>query len=72
MSQEPVGLDLSENNRTRIYTVTEITEEIREILESSFENIWVEGEVSNFRCPSSGHFYFTLKDETSQIRAVMF
>jgi len=72
MSQEPVGLDLSENNRTRIYTVTELTEEIREILESSFENIWVEGEVSNFRCPSSGHFYFTLKDETSQIRAVMF
>jgi exodeoxyribonuclease VII large subunit len=66
------NLKLSDDTETRIYTVTEITEKIREILESSFENIWVEGEVSNFRCPLSGHFYFTLKDEMSQIRAVMF
>lgn len=60
------------NDRTRIYTVSEITSQIRDLLESSFDNIWVEGEVSNFRCPTSGHFYFTLKDEMSQIRAVMF
>jgi exodeoxyribonuclease VII large subunit len=41
-------------------------------LEEGFPDLWVEGEVSNLRIPSSGHLYFTLKDEASQIRAVLF
>lgn len=58
--------------KARIYTVSELTAEIRVILEDSFSGIWLEGEVSNFRTHSSGHMYFTLKDEESQIRAAMF
>jgi exodeoxyribonuclease VII large subunit len=58
--------------RPRIYTVSTLTEEIRNLLETNFEFIWVEGEISNFRAPTSGHLYLSLKDEKSQIRAVMF
>ena len=53
-------------------TVTELTTNIRTSLERTFSDIWVQGEVSNLRVPSSGHMYFTLKDEKSQIRAVVF
>lgn len=55
-----------------IYTVTELTVQIKNSLESLFPHIWVEGEISNLRMPSSGHYYFTLKDSQSQLRAVMF
>ena len=55
-----------------IYTVSALTAEIRDILEANLDEIWVEGEVSNLRVPPSGHFYFTLKDESSQIQAVIF
>jgi len=55
-----------------ILTVRELTERIRFVLESSFDSIWVEGEISNLRKPASGHLYFTLKDEQAQIRAVIF
>jgi len=59
-------------SKPRIHTVSTLTEEIRNLLEDHFQFIWVEGEISNFRAPSSGHFYMSLKDEKSQIRAVMF
>ncbi|MEW6375327.1 MAG: exodeoxyribonuclease VII large subunit [Thermodesulfobacteriota bacterium] len=55
-----------------ILTVSELTQEIKEILEDKFPDIWVEGEISNLRIPPSGHIYFTLKDDFSQIRAVLF
>jgi exodeoxyribonuclease VII large subunit len=55
-----------------IYTVAQLTAEIKTLLEGSFEHVWVEGEISNLRLPSSGHLYFTLKDESAQIRTVMF
>lgn len=55
-----------------VLTVTELSFKIRACLEHSFSEIWVQGEVSNLRTPSSGHLYFTLKDNQSQIRAVMF
>lgn len=55
-----------------VYTVSRLTAEITDILETSFGEVWVEGELSNLRIPPSGHFYFTLKDEASQIHAVMF
>ncbi|MGH7424155.1 MAG: exodeoxyribonuclease VII large subunit, partial [Candidatus Methylomirabilales bacterium] len=56
----------------QILTVSELTLLVRDRLEQSFPDIWVEGEVSNLRTPSSGHLYFTLKDQSSQIRAVLF
>lgn len=56
----------------QVYTVSRLTQEIREVLEGRFPSVWVEGEISNFHLHSSGHMYFTLKDERSQIRAVMF
>jgi len=56
----------------KILTVSELTLEIKHHLEEGFGEIWVEGEISNFRSPSSGHYYFTLKDGESQIRAVIF
>jgi len=55
-----------------ILTVSLLNASIKEILEDAFPFLWVEGEISNLRRPSSGHIYFTLKDETSQIRAVIF
>lgn len=55
-----------------ILTVTELTQEIKGLLDHHFSDIWVEGEISNLRIPPSGHIYFTLKDEFSQIRAVLF
>src|SRR5918999_4067973 len=55
-----------------ILTVSEVTERIKIVLEDTFFDLWVEGEISNLRAPSSGHAYLTLKDEHSQVRAVLF
>jgi exodeoxyribonuclease VII large subunit len=55
-----------------ILTVSELTQEIKDILEMQFADILVEGEISNLRVPPSGHIYFTLKDDLSQIRVVLF
>src|SRR5437899_3499917 len=55
-----------------LYTVSALTALLRVHIESAFPNIWVEGEVSNLRIPTSGHAYFTLKDAASQMRAVLF
>ena len=54
-----------------IYTVAELTHEIRDILERHIGTAWVTGEVSNLRRPASGHYYFTLKDELAQLSVVM-
>ena len=57
----------------KIYSVSELSAEIRDMLERRFIDVWVEGELSNFKQPSaSGHLYFTLKDEREQISAVCF
>jgi exodeoxyribonuclease VII large subunit len=56
----------------KVFTVSELTGEIKALLEEEFPFIWVEGEISNFRVPPSGHFYFSLKDPASQVRAVFF
>ena len=55
----------------RVYTVSQLTEVIKADLESAFPLVWVEGEISNFKRAPSGHLYFTLKDERSQLQAVM-
>ncbi len=64
-------LKLSSHSRN-ILSVAQLTNRIKSLLEKSFPFVWISGELSNFRVPSSGHFYFTLKDSTSQIAAVMF
>jgi len=56
----------------RIFTVSELTALVKAQLETTFNDIWVEGEVSNLRCPPSGHLYFSLKDRAGQLRAVCF
>ncbi len=58
--------------QSHILTVTQLTRQIRDLLEGTFSEIWVEGEISNLTAPQSGHIYFTLKDEQAQIRAVLF
>ena len=58
--------------RRRVLTVSELTAGIRSSLEQEFREVWVEGEVSNCRIWNTGHVYFTLKDQGSQLKAVMF
>src|SRR5512139_4086652 len=57
--------------RRRALTVSELTDRIQGVLETEFVDVWVEVEVSNLKLASSGHWYFSLKDERSQIRAVV-
>ncbi|MFT5447654.1 MAG: exodeoxyribonuclease VII large subunit [Gammaproteobacteria bacterium] len=56
----------------RIFSVTELNMQARELLESNFATLWVEGELSNLARPRSGHIYFTLKDDGCQVRCAMF
>jgi len=55
-----------------VYSVSDLTKNIKKILEEKYPIIWINGEISNLRIPSSGHAYFTLKDEKAQISAVLF
>lgn len=55
-----------------VLSISDLNALIRESLETGFAQIWVQGEVSNFKAHSSGHWYFSLKDAKSQISAVMF
>jgi exodeoxyribonuclease VII large subunit len=55
-----------------IYTVSRLTEEVKALLGAAFSRVWVEGEVSNFKRHTSGHLYFCLKDDKTQLKAVMF
>ena len=63
---------MSREKAEHIYTVTELTRGIRALLEENFGRIWVCGEVSNLRRHGSGHVYFTLKDDKSQLSVVLF
>ncbi len=56
----------------RVHTVTEVTRRLRELIEHGMGELWVEGEVSNLRRQSSGHQYFTLKDDSCQLQCVLF
>ena len=66
------GLPLFDAASRKFLTVSELNELIKGTLETQLDGLWVQGEISNFRVPPSGHFYFTLKDDKSQISAVMF
>ena len=55
-----------------IYSVSRLNREVRVLLERGFGSLWLEAEISNFARPSSGHWYFSLKDATAQVRCAMF
>src|SRR5580700_4976781 len=55
-----------------IYSVSRLNREVRVLLERGFGTLWVEAEISNFSRPSSGHWYFSLKDANAQVRCAMF
>ena len=55
-----------------IWSVSALNFEIKTMLEKGIGSIWIEGEISNFASPASGHWYFSLKDERAQLRAAMF
>jgi exodeoxyribonuclease VII large subunit len=67
--EEP--LDAEDPTTEAVWSVGELTAHLKDLLETSFPAVWVSGEISNFSRPSSGHCYFTLKDDQAQIRAVM-
>ncbi len=56
----------------QVLSVTDLTRRVKDLLEEKFPSLWVEGEVSNLRSPSSGHVYFTLKDANAQLAVVLF
>jgi exodeoxyribonuclease VII large subunit len=55
----------------RVLTVAQLTAQLKAVVEGQFADVWVAGEISNFSRPQSGHCYFTLKDDTAQLRAVV-
>ena len=64
-------LEIQNRTQQRVYSITELTRQIKFLLESHFPNVWVKGEISNFKLHSSGHMYFSLKDENAQLPCVM-
>ena len=69
---QPLFQALFDETERRPLTVSQLTNSIRSALEARFQAVWVEGEISNFKDHSSGHWYFTLKDENAQLRAKCF
>lgn len=65
-------MSLFNESERRPLTVSELTSQVRGALENRFASVWVEGEISNFRAHTSGHWYFTVKDESAQLRAKCF
>jgi exodeoxyribonuclease VII large subunit len=65
-------LSLFDEVERRPLTVSELTSQVRGTLENRFASVWVEGEISNFKAHASGHWYFTVKDESAQLRSTCF
>jgi len=70
--EPPAPIVPQAQRRRRILTVSELTADVRTLLEERFVEVWVEGELSNSRVWNTGHMYFTLKDTGAQIKGVMF
>jgi exodeoxyribonuclease VII large subunit len=70
--EEPEPEDATPPPPRRVLTVSELTGSLRELLETAFPDVWVEGELSNAKVWTTGHLYFTLKDGSAQIKGVMF
>ena len=67
----PTQQQLFGDQPTEILSVSEVTAQIKDLLEGAFPDVWVEAEISNFARPQSGHCYLTLKDDRAQLRAVI-
>ena len=65
-------INSSKPNEAKVFSVKEINHLVRELLEQSFPSFWISGEISNFISASSGHWYFSLKDDEAQVRCTMF
>lgn len=63
---------MSTLNSPSIFTVSRLNQTVRLLMEQEMGHVWISGEISNFSQPSSGHWYFTLKDDTAQVRCAMF
>jgi exodeoxyribonuclease VII large subunit len=70
MEDQQISLDFGAGGR--IFTVSELNSAIRSLLDGSFHDVWVAGEISGVKLAASGHYYFTLKDEQAQLRSVCF
>jgi exodeoxyribonuclease VII large subunit len=66
------SLSLGLDQNAEVLTVSALNREVRQLIEESLGSVWVEGEISNLAKPSSGHIYFSLKDEKAQVRCAMF
>ncbi len=65
-------LEPKEEADVKVYSVSELNNQIKKILEGKFNEVWIKAEISNFKAHTSGHFYFSLKDQKCQVAAVMF
>jgi len=72
MAEKVAQLELNLAPERKIWSVAELTSRISGVLATQFSNLWVEGEVSNYRPAQSGHLYFTLKDARAQVKCVCF
>lgn len=69
----PIGIEnRSQNEQNGVLSVEQLNLTIKRLLEGEIATVWVQGEISNFKAHTSGHYYFSLKDSKSQISAVMF
>ncbi len=66
------NLSLNANSQNTVFSVEGLNRQIRQMIEGELGLVWVQGEISNFKAHTSGHFYFSLKDSKSQVSAVMF
>ena len=67
-----IPINSSKPNEAKVFSVKEINRLVRELLEQSFPSFWISGEISNFISASSGHWYFSLKDDEAQVCCTMF
>ncbi len=66
-----VGASAGGAEKPKAWTVTQLTRHIKDCIERGYQNLWVEGEISNFKAYGSGHIYFTLKDDGAQLSSVI-
>ncbi|MBN1587017.1 MAG: exodeoxyribonuclease VII large subunit, partial [Candidatus Omnitrophica bacterium] len=69
---EENALEETQPEQSRPLTVSELTRQVKQLLEEIYPRVWVVGEISNLRTPASGHMYFTLKDEGAELACVFF
>ena len=62
----------NQNNNLKILSVSDLNNSAKRLLEKNYSSIWIQGEVTNFRAYDSGHWYFKIKDDSSEIQCVMF